>query len=33
MLPKDLALPAAIGFLGVAVLAAVAITKSGSNAH
>ncbi len=33
VLPKDLALPAAIGFLGVAVLAAVAITKSGSNAH
>lgn len=29
VLPKDLALPAAIGFLGVAVLAAVAITKSG----
>lgn len=34
VLPKDLALPAAIGFLGVAVLAAVAITKSGaSNTH
>ncbi|SJX61772.1 uncharacterized protein SRS1_12757 [Sporisorium reilianum f. sp. reilianum] len=34
VLPKDLALPAAIGFLGVAVLAAVAITKSGAgNAH
>lgn len=32
VLPKDLALPAAIGFLGVAVLAAVAITKSGSSA-
>ena len=30
VLPKDLALPAAIGFLGVAVLAAVAITKSGA---
>ncbi|SNX83199.1 related to CBS and PB1 domain protein [Melanopsichium pennsylvanicum] len=29
VLPKDLALPAAIGFLGIAVLAAVAITKSG----
>lgn len=30
VLPKDLALPAAIGFLGVAVLAAVAITRAGS---
>ncbi|UZJ53977.1 hypothetical protein CBS101457_003297 [Exobasidium rhododendri] len=27
-LPKDLALPAAVGFLGVAVLAAVALTRS-----
>lgn len=33
VLPKDLALPAAIGFLGVAVLAAVAITKSGASAR
>ncbi|PWN51916.1 CBS-domain-containing protein [Violaceomyces palustris] len=29
VLPKDLALPAAIGFLGVTVLAAVALTRSG----
>ena len=28
VLPKDLALPAAVGFLGVAVLAAVALTRS-----
>ena len=28
-LPKDLALPAAIGFLGVAVIAAVSITRFG----
>jgi hypothetical protein len=30
VLPKDMALPAAIGFLGVAVLAAVALTRSSS---
>ena len=30
VLPKDLALPAAIGFLGVAVLAAVVVTRGGN---
>lgn len=33
VLPKDLALPAAIGFLGVAVLAAVAITRTPATAR
>lgn len=31
VLPKDLALPAAVGFLGVAVLAAVALTRTSSS--
>ncbi|SPO39351.1 related to CBS and PB1 domain protein [Pseudozyma flocculosa] len=33
VLPKELALPAAIGFLGVAVLAAVVVTRGGGNSR
>ncbi|KAN0063166.1 hypothetical protein ACQY0O_004330 [Thecaphora frezii] len=33
VLPKDLALPAAIGFLGVAVLAAVVVTRGGGGSR
>lgn len=33
VLPKDLALPAAVGFLGVAILAAVALTKSSASSR